>query len=617
MPKRKIIVWGITLLSILFFVSSLAIAGELTSLQYKIKSLHADWNAGETSISKLKGKEKKKRLGLFLPTVSPRVKTLSDDKALMEIQSEELPSSLDWRNNGGNFVTPVRDQGNCGSCWAFATAGALETASLIANNTPNVDINLAEQILVSCSGAGDCGGGYIDDASNFIQDTGMPFETSYPYTAQNGFCGNACLNWQSSTYKIDGWQWVNTTSPTVAGIKNALYTYGPLVTTMSVYYDFYYYRSGVYQYTSGSYQGGHAILLVGYDDPGQYFIAKNSWGTGWGDSGYFKIAYSEISSTVHFGNWTIAYIASGSSKQPEVTLTSPNGGEVWAAGSRYPINWAYTGDPGNLKIELLRGSSVVSTLTSSVSKGSNGAGSYNWTIPAGQTSGSDYGIRITSTSNGSVFDTGNGFFTINRPSITVTSPNGGEAWAPQSTKTITWAYTGDPGNLKIELLRGSSVVSTLTSSVSKGSNGAGSYTWSISSRQSTGPDYKIRITSTSNGYVTDNSDKFFTIGSTYVPPPSIVVTSPNGGESWSARSTKTVTWNYTGNPGNYLKIELLKAGAVVRTITSYASKGSNGIGSYNWTIPSTQTKGSDYKIRITSASNGSVTDIGDNYFTIN
>jgi len=311
---------------------------------------------------------------------------------------------------------------------------------------------------------------------------------------------------------------VNTTNPTVAGIKNALYAYGPLVTTMSVYYDFYYYRSGVYQYTSGSYQGGHAILLVGYDDPGQYFIAKNSWGTGWGDSGYFKIAYSEISSTVHFGNWTIAYIASGSSKQPEVTLTSPNGGEVWAAGSRYPINWAYTGDPGNLKIELLRGSSVVSTLTSSVSKGSNGAGSY---------------------------------------------------------------------------------------------------TWSISSRQSTGPDYKIRITSTSNGYVTDNSDKFFTIGNTYVPPPSIALTSPNGGESWTARSTKTITWNYTGDPGNYLKIELLKAGAVVRTITSYASKGSNGIGSYNWTIPSTQTKGSDYKIRITSASNGSVTDIGDNYFTIN
>jgi len=82
---------------------------------------------------------------------------------------------------------------------------------------------------------------------------------------------------------------------TINDIKTALATYGPLTTTFTVYSDFFSYRSGVYTYTSGTYQGGHAVLIVGYDDPGQYFIVKNSWGTGWGEAGFFRIAYSEVS----------------------------------------------------------------------------------------------------------------------------------------------------------------------------------------------------------------------------------------------------------------------------------------------------------------------------------
>jgi len=68
-----------------------------------------------------------------------------------------LPSAFDWRNvNGGNYVTPVRDQGNCGSCWAFATTGALESKALITFNWPGKSLNLSEQIVLSCSGAGNC-----------------------------------------------------------------------------------------------------------------------------------------------------------------------------------------------------------------------------------------------------------------------------------------------------------------------------------------------------------------------------------------------------------------------------------------------------------------------------
>ena len=106
-----------------------------------------------------------------------------------------------------------------------------------------------------------------------------------------------------------------TTAPTAAAIKSALITYGPLVTTMNVYADFYYYAGGVYSYTSGAYQGGHAIEIIGYDDTESCFIVKNSWGTGWGETeagsvatkGFFRIAYDQIDQVVQFGYYTIAY----------------------------------------------------------------------------------------------------------------------------------------------------------------------------------------------------------------------------------------------------------------------------------------------------------------------
>jgi hypothetical protein len=105
----------------------------------------------------------------------------------------------------------------------------------------------------------------------------------------------------------------------------------------------------------------------------------------------------------------------------------------------------------------------------------------------------------------------------------------------------------------------------------------------------------------------------------YVPPQStsgIFIVSPNGGEAWTAGSTQTICWNYVGNPGSFVKIELLKGGVTKITISSSASIGSGGTGSYIWFIPSTQTSGSDYQIRITSTSNSSYSDISDNDFTI-
>jgi len=287
---------------VLLFAHGLVFASELDDIQKAIKEKKAKWVAGETSVSRLPYAEKKLRASAHLPQLKHTDTFLASDLPLAG-----APLSVDWRNyNSLNYVTPIKDQGNCASCWSFATTAALESYFLLQENLPNHNEDFAEQVLVSCSGAGSCGGGYIDQASNFIRDTGLPPEMDYYYTAANGSCANAASGWQQAAYRIGSWSYV-CVSPSVTAIKNALVTYGPLVTMFQVYSDFTSYKSGIYSYATGSYLGNHVVLIVGYDDVGQYFIAKNSWGTGWGQAGYFNIAYSECGNSVQFGEYTIAY----------------------------------------------------------------------------------------------------------------------------------------------------------------------------------------------------------------------------------------------------------------------------------------------------------------------
>ena len=297
----------LVLLSTIFFFSP-ASALDLESLKIAIDAQGASWVPKERPAKSVAGGQGGQGLGLIKQILTPQ----EEAQAAAHVQAFAtmvLPGKLDWRDNGGNYVTPVRNQGSCGSCWAFAATAALESAQLRALRTPGVDLNLAEQIMLSCSGAGDCeNGGYVGGAADFILNTGLPPESFYPYTAKDGTCSTAAPHWMESAYKINDWNYVAYSSPTASTLKAALLTYGPLVTTFDVYEDFYnHYSSGIYSYVSGNYVGGHAVLLVGYDDPGQYFIVKNSWSPSWGESGYFRIAYSELSSKVNFGDYTISY----------------------------------------------------------------------------------------------------------------------------------------------------------------------------------------------------------------------------------------------------------------------------------------------------------------------
>ena len=96
----------------------------------------------------------------------------------------------------------------------------------------------------------------------------------------------------------------------------------------------------------------------------------------------------------------------------------------------------------------------------------------------------------------------------------------------------------------------------------------------------------------------------------------ITVGTPNGSESWQAGTAQTITWNYTGNPGSFVKIDLYKGTSLNRTITSSTSAGIGGSGSYSWPIPADVIAGTDYKVNVTSTSYGSVSDMSDGYFTI-
>ena len=220
--------------------------------------------------------------------------------------------------------------------------------------------------------------------------------------------------------------------------------YGPLVTTFSVYADFFSYIGGIYSYASGAYQGGHAVLIVGYDDVNQYFIVKNSWGSGWGEAGYFKIAYSQLASPVYFGGSTLTYY--GSLSAPAITVTKPSGGTSWQAGTTQAISWTFTGYPGSsVKIDLLKNGLPNGTIVASTSISS----AYNWSIPTGLAEGNDYKVVVTSTSNAAVTGTG-GFFSITAPPPSQPFSVGGTVSSKGvglSGVTLTFSLVSGTGNL--------------------------------------------------------------------------------------------------------------------------------------------------------------------------
>ncbi|MCJ7490884.1 MAG: DUF333 domain-containing protein [Dehalococcoidia bacterium] len=254
------------------------------------------------------------------------------------------PSSFDWRDQGGeNWMTSVRDQGSCGSCWAFSTVGVVEGTYNIESGDPDLDLDLSEEYLVSdcyTMGAyGNCCGGSHVDALEFVRDSGIPDEACMPYVDQsNCTCNSGCDS--NCTYRSYGkcsdatcsdrcgdWQdravTINAVAPVPSGqIKQYLIDRGPLSVAMGVGsgYGGGFDAQGVYRCANDS-GANHAVIIAGYSDAGGYWVVKNSWGAGWpngslNDGGYFKVGYGECT----IENW-VYYVETPATPGPTPTPT--------------------------------------------------------------------------------------------------------------------------------------------------------------------------------------------------------------------------------------------------------------------------------------------------------
>jgi cathepsin H len=209
---------------------------------------------------------------------------------LMDESQINIPKDWDWRQHGG--VTPVKNQGHCGSCWTFSTVGALEAHELLKYKsfTP-----LSEQQLIDCAGDFDnhgCEGGLPSHAFEYIQiePHGISTEKAYPYKAVDQKCA---VDPYSYVLNVEGGS-VNITEGDEVQLANDLFKFGPVSVAFEVVDGFRDYKSGVYSSKvckNSTQDVNHAVLAVGYgvEKGTPYWIVKNSWGADWGDKGFFKI----------------------------------------------------------------------------------------------------------------------------------------------------------------------------------------------------------------------------------------------------------------------------------------------------------------------------------------
>lgn len=206
-------------------------------------------------------------------------------------QGVGLPESFDAREKWGGCIYPVRNQGHCGSCWAFSGTDCLGDRLCIVGRGVGP---LSPEDLVECDTMdGGCDGGNLDSEWTWMTRYGVATDTCIPYTSEGGSvgrCPSKCVDGSPIVrYKAKSYTHV---SRSAGAIQEELYNRGPMEVAFSVYEDFRTYSSGVYHHVSGSYLGGHAVLLIGWGVDGgvPYWLIQNSWGGDWGIGGHFKIA---------------------------------------------------------------------------------------------------------------------------------------------------------------------------------------------------------------------------------------------------------------------------------------------------------------------------------------
>ena len=275
----------------------------VTDIESAVSGADYGWRAGSTPLAAAPIEEQRGHLGLIVTAeeleATAAAVAAAESFSALRTSVAAPPASIDWRANNGNWVTPIKDQGNCGSCVSFGTAATIESRIRIACKNANLAIDLSEAHLFYCGCGNCCGTGWnFSPALDFAKNTGIVVESAFPYTPGNQPCKSGL---PQPYIKLTAW------SPTLSTFdrKNILSTKGPMVAGMAVFQDFYSYRTGVYRHVTGGLVGYHAISVVGYDDGQGCWICKNSWGPGFGESGFFRIAYGECGIDTQFAFYDV------------------------------------------------------------------------------------------------------------------------------------------------------------------------------------------------------------------------------------------------------------------------------------------------------------------------
>lgn len=271
---------------------------DTAQLNSDLRDTNATWTARETPQSLLSDDDKKALLGVVF-TAADRALAAASPSASAAPPAAFAPA-VDWRNFNGNHVTSVKDQQRCGACVSFACTAVVESMASIEHNQL-LDLSEADSHFNSSHGPS-CGGWNADACFDQIENRGVLSDAALRYAAafdnppQVDPATNLWRPYARPTPDRPATQ-VSVGShglvTDIAARKQYLSQVGPCAASFDVYDDFFSYSTGVYHHVSGTLQGGHCVEVIGYSEAERCWIAKNSWGTGWGMSGYFKIAYGD------------------------------------------------------------------------------------------------------------------------------------------------------------------------------------------------------------------------------------------------------------------------------------------------------------------------------------
>jgi hypothetical protein len=275
----------------------------ITQIRSLVKAAGYDWEAGQTSLSRLSEDQQDMRLGLNIP--KGELKRIEVALA-KELETFAFATMRDWRDkDGANWVTPVQDQGACGSCVAFGTVATIECQARIQKTDSSFGIDLSEADLFFCGAGPNCQTGWWPTyALDYAKNEGISEEECFPYEDQDMDCA-LCSDKTDRLIKIGSWQEIIN----IDQRKQWLDQKGPMVACMAVYRDFFGYKDGVYRHVTGDLAGYHAVSCIGYSEDEQCWICKNSWGPDWGKEGFFKIGYGEADIDTRFAMYGVEKLA--------------------------------------------------------------------------------------------------------------------------------------------------------------------------------------------------------------------------------------------------------------------------------------------------------------------